>query len=133
MELLADLTISLTERICALLGIQPRFERASSLNGISGTKQERLLSILSQFSCTTYLSGPAAKDYIDLQKWRCSPYDLHWVEYSLAAYSRGPYEFIPYLSVLDSLAWNGHQATGISVRQNATSEKQTGAISPSRG
>ena len=65
---LADLTVELTILIARALGIsETKFVRSSSLNA-SGIKTDRLLGLLSQLGATHYITGPAAKNYLDEAK-----------------------------------------------------------------
>ena len=62
---LADLTVQLTILIAKALGIsETKFVRSSSLSA-SGIKTDRLLDLLSQLGATHYITGPAAKTYLD--------------------------------------------------------------------
>lgn len=118
-RLLADLTIALNEAICALLGFAPRFLRSSSLRGetpasrrLNGRRpaaQQRLIDICKQVGGTTYLSGPAAQAYIDPTAFRDAGIELRYMEYDYPPYARGPYPFVPNLSIVDALAWLGPQ------------------------
>lgn len=47
-----------------------------------GQKQDRLLDILAKTGATRYLSGPAAKDYIDPQRFEDAGIELIWKDYS---------------------------------------------------
>jgi hypothetical protein len=107
---LADLTIELCESICALLGLAPRFVRSSALQPAGG-RQERLLDICRQLGATTYLSGPAARAYIDERLFADAGIALRYMVYDYPPYERGPHPFVPKLSVLDALAWLGPLGT----------------------
>jgi hypothetical protein len=42
---------------------------------------ERLITILQHFGATHYLSGPAAREYIDLKKFEAAQIQLDYVDY----------------------------------------------------
>ncbi len=44
-------------------------------------RNERLISILHHFDATHYLSGPSAKDYIDVEKFEIAKINLEFVDY----------------------------------------------------
>ncbi len=106
-RLLADLTIGLNEALCGLLGLRTRFLRGSGLDGIEGDKQERLIRICRRLGGTAYLSGPAARDYIQPELFRDAGIGLRYIVYDYPPYERGAQRFIPNLSILDPLAWLG--------------------------
>ena len=108
---LADLTIELNEALCGLLGLRPRFLRSSGLEGIAGDKRERLIRICDRLGGTIYLSGPAARDYIQPELFREAGIELRYIVYGYPPYDRGGQPFIPNLSILDPLAWIGPAAT----------------------
>ena len=67
-EKLADFTIATTVELARELGIcHTRFLRSSSLRCF-GQKTDRLLGILEKLGARTYLSGPSAKDYLEVEK-----------------------------------------------------------------
>jgi hypothetical protein len=104
---LADLVVPLCEQIAARIGIRPAFVRSSSLAGIEGTGQERVLAICRRFDCGVYLSGPRGRNYIDAAAFAREGYSVRYAVYDLPPYARGPYPFLERLSVLDALAWTG--------------------------
>ena len=46
------------------------FMRSSELEGISGEKTDRLISVLQAVGASAYLSGPSARDYIEDDKFK---------------------------------------------------------------
>jgi hypothetical protein len=64
-----------------LLGIDTRFEDSRSYQ-LEGVRADRLLNLLKQAGATHYLSGPAAKDYIDEQHFRDNGIEVLWMDYS---------------------------------------------------
>jgi len=77
-----------------------------------GHKTDRLLDILKQAGATDYLSGPAAKDYIEKKKFQESGIALHWMDYN--AYSEYPQLYPPFehgVSILDMLFMLGEETS----------------------
>jgi hypothetical protein len=119
---LADLTIELNESLCAYLGLRRRFLRSSALAGIEGRKQERLLSICRRLGAATYLSGPAARDYIAPAAFAAAGVALRYIVYDYPPYSRGGRPFVPRLSILDPLVWLGPAETAAFLMRHGRSE-----------
>ncbi len=106
-EQLADFTIETTIDLARTLGItQTRFVRSSTLN-CSGTKTDRLLQILEQVSAKNYISGPAAKDYLEVNKLEGKGIGVEWMTYDYPEYPQLHSGFDPQLSVVDLLMMTG--------------------------
>jgi len=109
-ELLADFTIDLTKALAHELGItHTRFLRSSELPS-SGTKTDRLLSLLAAIESKHYISGPSAKDYIEEEKVRAAGVTLEYMVYDYPEYEQlfPPYD--PEVSILDLLFMKGPDA-----------------------
>lgn len=119
---LTDLTISLNESICALLHIAPRFLRSSRLTSAVAERQERLIAICRAAGGTTYLSGPAARAYIEPRRFADAGIELRYIVYDYPPYPRGSYAFVPNLSIVDALAWIGPEATSAFLAAHGRSE-----------
>jgi hypothetical protein len=110
-EYLSDLSISIIEKLSELLGVNmPKFIRSSELGDIKGEKTGRLLAILEKIGVDEYISGPAAKDYIEIERFRQKGIKLYWYEYQHPVYPQIRGEFIPYLSAIDLLFNTGEDA-----------------------
>lgn len=108
--LLADFTIESTIAIAGVLGLGARkFLRSSEL-GVSGRKTERLLAILERVGADHYISGPAAKAYLEEEKLRGAGITLEYMEYDYPPYEQlyPPYE--PAVSILDLLFMEGSRS-----------------------
>src|SRR4026208_602909 len=85
---LADLTIQLTILIAGVLGISgTQFVRSSSLDA-TGAKTNRLLDLLGQLGATHYISGPAAKNYLDEAKLGDAGISTEYMLYDYPIYSQ---------------------------------------------
>jgi hypothetical protein len=101
-ERLIDLDLALVAWMSETLGIATKVERASQL-GVGGERSERLRLLCEHFGAGTYLSGNAAKDYLDLDLFARHGIRVEWQDYAHPTYPQLHGEFIPYLSALDLL------------------------------
>lgn len=108
---LAGFTIPTTIELARALGIETtKFVRSSEL-GCSGHKTERLLAILKTLGATRYVSGPAARDYLDVPLLNAAGIDVEWMEYDYPQYPQLYPPFDPYVSILDLLFMTGPGAS----------------------
>lgn len=108
---LADFTIDLTIALSRELGIQhTRFMRSSDIPGISGEKTGRLIQILQAVGATHYISGPSARDYIELDLFQAANIPLEYMEYDYPEYQQLYPPYDPYISILDLLFMTGPDA-----------------------
>ena len=76
-----------------------------------GDKELRLISICKQLNATSYLSGGAAKSYINPSNWAAHSVDLEWIEYgNYPEYIQLHPPFDHYVSVLDLIFNMGERA-----------------------
>jgi len=108
-ERLVDLDIACAALIAQWFGLRRRVERSSTL-GIEGSRSERLVNICQYFGATTYLSGDAAKGYLDVELFTQHGIQVEWQRYVHPAYPQLHGEFVPYLSALDLLLNCGDEA-----------------------
>ena len=109
-EFLADFTCAFTMAIASRLGIgHTRFIRSSELNA-SGSKTERLLSILGPLGATHYISGPSARDYLDIPLLNDAGIGVEFMEYDYPEYPQLHGTYQPRVSILDLLLNTGPQA-----------------------
>jgi hypothetical protein len=107
---LADYTISITIAIAQKLGIErSRFVRSSSLQ-VSGEKTDRLIQILQKLNTTHYISGPAARDYLEEEKLAKAGISLEYMSYDYPEYPQLYPPFDPFVSIVDLLLMTGPQA-----------------------
>lgn len=118
---LCDLTIYSIRWLSELLDVaQPRFIKSSELQGITGQKTDRVLSVLKKVGADEYISGPAAKAYLDEDKFKKAGIKLTWFEYEHPVYPQIRREFVSHLSVLDLLFNTGGEAIEFIRRGNKT-------------
>jgi hypothetical protein len=79
---LSELNQHIIARICReFLGITTPFEDSRRFE-LTGKKGERVIELLKQAGATSYLSGPAAKNYLDPARFEEAGIALEWMDYS---------------------------------------------------
>lgn len=96
--------------LCEMLGIDTRITWSMDYRLADG-KTERLVDLCKQAGATEYLSGPAAKDYIEEELFAEAGIRLGWMDYSsYPEYEQlyGPFEH--HVSIIDLILNEGPQA-----------------------
>lgn len=110
MERLSEINYSLLKGICEIMGIKKRITWDTDYTQIDG-KTERLVRLCKAVGATDYLSGPAARDYIEPDLFEQSDIRLHWMDYSgYPEYSQLYPPFEHCVSILDLLFHTGEDA-----------------------
>jgi hypothetical protein len=110
-ELLAELTIDLTQQLARQLGIEDtRFVRSSELEGITGSGTDRLLALLRAVGGRHFISGPTARNYIDEGKLADAGVTLEYMKYEYPEYAQLHPPYDPFVSILDLLFMVGPDA-----------------------
>lgn len=103
MPLLADITVTMTKEICAAIGIKSDFD-LSSQHLPQEDPSARLLTLCKYHQADVYLSGPAAKGYLDIQMFANAGVEVHFMDYSgYAPYRQLPDGITRNLSIVDLL------------------------------
>ena len=79
--LISEVNKVFIEAICSYLCIDTKILCSSNFSLI-GEKSERLANICTQAGASEYVSGPAAKDYIDSKSFSQKNINLKWFDYS---------------------------------------------------
>ena len=79
--MLSDVNHHFLSGICQLLGITTPLRRSSEFN-LTGDRSGRLLSLCRQVGAATYLSGPAARGYLDEAEFQRAGVAVEWADYS---------------------------------------------------
>src|SRR6267142_3867024 len=90
----------------------------------AGGREERLIEICRAVEGTVYLSGPAARAYIDPGAFAAAGIELCYILYAYPPYARGPRTWVPNLSILDALAWLGPRGTADYLEVFGRSERE---------
>jgi hypothetical protein len=110
-EFLSDINFRFISEINLILGIETHLSWSSDYELIEG-KTERLVSICKQCNASVYLSGPAAKDYFDVELARKAGIEVQWVDYNgYPEYTQLNPPFEHSVSILDLLFNKGLDAS----------------------
>jgi WbqC-like protein len=99
---LVDLDIACSGLMAEWFGLARRFERSSAL-GVRGDKSGRLVNICQRLGASTYVSGEAARGYLDVSLFDGSGIQVEWQQYVHPTYPQLHGDFLPFLSALDLL------------------------------
>ena len=108
-ERLVDLDVAAAAQMAEWLGLERRVERSSTL-GIEGERSDRLFAMCRHFGAATYLSGDAARAYLDLDLFARHGITVEWQDYQHPVYSQQHGGFVSHLSALDLLLNHGDDA-----------------------
>jgi len=100
---ISDLNLAFIEAICNYLDISTKIKKSWDYKLAEG-KTERLVDLCQQSGATEYISGPAAKDYIDQNIFSEAGISLTWFNYD--GYPEYPQlwgDFVHGVSILDLL------------------------------
>lgn len=100
---LVDLDLAVTGLIAGWLGITTPTERSSQL-GIGGDRNDRLLALCRHFGADRYLSGAAARNYLDLQRFAAAGIAVEFQDFVHPVYPQAFGPFVSHLSAIDMLA-----------------------------
>jgi hypothetical protein len=117
--LLVDLDLAVTALICGWLGLVRPTLRSSAL-GIGGKRSERLLALCRHVGARRYLSGEAARDYLDTELFARHGVEVEWQGYLHPVYPQQHGAFVPYLSIVDLLFNCGEESRAILDRAGVT-------------
>lgn len=102
-DLLSDVNEALLRRVCEQLQITTPISRSTAHPGAGG-RSERLLSICTALGATEYVSGPAAKGYLDIDLFAQASVDVRWFDYTgYREYPQLHGTFVHEVSIIDLL------------------------------
>lgn len=107
---LSDVNRRFLTKLCGVLGIRTRITQSMDYALPEG-KNERLLDLCLKLGATEYLSGPAARDYLDVAAFEQAGVRVRWMSYT--GYPEYHQLFPPFehgVSVLDLLLNEGADA-----------------------
>lgn len=109
--LLSDVNFRFIAAICEILGIRTKLTWSMDYQLVDG-KTERLVDLCRQAGATDYLSGPAARDYVDETLFERAGIGLRWMDYGgYPEYAQPHPPFDHFVSVIDLLFSTGPDAT----------------------
>ena len=101
---ICDFNIEFISKCCDFLEIESEMIRASNLD-VDGKRSQLLLEICKKLGATEYLSGPAAKEYLENDKsiFEKEKIKISYHDYKHPIYNQRGKTFIEKLSILDLL------------------------------
>lgn len=110
MELLSEINYTFIEAICDYLEIDTKINLSTKYELVEG-KTERLVDLCLQANASHYISGPAAKSYIDENLFNNNNIELKWMDYSVySEYEQLHLGFDHGVSILDLIFNEGKNA-----------------------
>jgi hypothetical protein len=107
---LHDVNMLFIEAARRWLGIDSRLAQAQDFE-LVGERNERLLALCSALGASTYVSGPAAKSYLDTAAFADAGIGVEWFDYGgYPPYPQLHGEFVHEVSVLDLVLNTGDDA-----------------------
>jgi hypothetical protein len=101
--LMADFNINFMDGIVHMLGIPPLPQVRSSTLMPQFHKNELLIELLQKVGSKRYLSGLGARDYMKPELFEAACIEVIWQDFTHPVYPQQFDDFIPYLSILDTL------------------------------
>lgn len=108
-ETLSDLNKKLIQWLMTCLSIRTPIIDSTSFN-LNGKSTQRIIKLLETVGADTYLSGPSASSYLDLNLFREAGISLEYKTYDYAPYPQLHGDFAPSVSVLDLMFCMGDKA-----------------------
>lgn len=106
---LCRLNVNLTQEIAELMSIKTKFLLASEI-AKPNDKNARLIDICKELNAKTYVSGPAAKAYIEESEFLAENIDLEFFTYKTREYSQLFGKFEAGVSIVDTILNTGEKA-----------------------
>ncbi|WP_175923797.1 WbqC family protein [Burkholderia latens] len=107
---LSALNLAMLTWINRQLGIDTRISSSSDYT-LEGDRTDKLLNLCMQAGATEYLSGPAARDYLDESRFAAEGIAVRWFDYpAYPTYTQLWGEFVHGVTVLDVLFHCGPDA-----------------------
>jgi len=96
--------------VCRLLGIETTISRCEDY-ALSEGKSQRLIDLCLQTGADHYYTGPAARDYLDVDAFRKNGIAVHWLSFDgYPKYPQGADSFDHHVSIVDLMFNVGDQA-----------------------
>jgi hypothetical protein len=108
---LSEINVYLLKLICEILKIKTSITNSAAYQ-LSGNPTEKLVSLCIQAGASTYLSGPAAKTYLEEDYFKKAGIQVEWMDYTnYPEYSQLYMPFEHGVSILDLLFNTGPDAS----------------------
>ena len=111
LSLLTDINELFIRKIAAILGLATEFRRTDEVPRHTDSPTGRLIEICTARRAQAYVSGPAARDYIQPDEFDATGVKLHYANYSqYPTYEQESKSFEHGVSIVDTLMRCGPQA-----------------------
>jgi len=81
MDLLSEINLYFIKFLIKILEIKTEFSQSGQYV-LTGNKSEKIISVCKQAGADIYITGPAAKSYIDINLFKAEGISLIWMDYS---------------------------------------------------
>jgi len=109
---IVDLDIAVVDLMAGWLKLTPTVVLASA-SGIGGARSERLVNFCLHVGAQRYVSGSAARDYLDVGQFESRGIEVVWQDYHHPVYAQQHGPFVPCLSAIDLLLNCGDDSAAI--------------------
>ena len=109
---IVDLDLAAVDLMRGWLGITTEVHRASQ-TGVAGGQSERLVKLCQHFGATRYLSGSAARDYLEVPLFEEAGVNVAWQDYRHPVYPQQYGPFVAHLSAIDLMFNCGDESAEI--------------------
>jgi hypothetical protein len=110
---IADLNINIILFICKKIGIETNVIRASEIDGIHGSKDDRLVAICYALNATSYLSAKGSSEYIEAKSpggsFHKNGIKLYYHNFDHPQYPQMETSFLSHMSIIDLLMNCGYK------------------------
>jgi hypothetical protein len=110
-EFLSEINVRLIKNICKILEINTVIRDSKDLN-LDGDRNARLIDACKKINANVYLSGPAAKNYLDESLFSKNNIQIEWMDYSgYRTYNQLHSPFLHTVSIIDLIFNTGPEAS----------------------
>jgi hypothetical protein len=111
LPLLTEINELFIRKIAAILELSTEFRRTDEIPRLAESPTGRLVEICTARQARVYVSGPAARDYIQTAEFEAAGVKLHYADYSrYPTYEQASKSFEHGVSIIDTLMRCGPQA-----------------------
>lgn len=114
-ERLCDLNVDLLRAIHTKCGFQSELHLNSQLQ-LGGERTERLVRLCEHFGVSEYLTGQAAREYLDERAFEAIGVTVQWHEFRFPSYPQPSPTFVPFLSMVDAVCAIGFDGVSLAFR-----------------
>lgn len=120
LDRLSAINIALVRSLCAALAIDTGLMRDTELfprtDLVAMDATDRLVELCRASRASHYLSGPAARSYLDEERFRAAGIQIEWADYSgLRPYPQLHGGFDPQVSIVDTVLNLGYERTRLAL------------------